>query len=141
MLDFKKIDEFEKKKTKVMNYIMYKKRTEQEVRQKFYSTIDEETLDEIINYVKEAGYLSDTDYIGRAINEFMALKNLSIFEIKNKLYAKGISKDDIEDYIQEHREELEEYEEKSKQNIIAKKSMTMDELQLKNYLFKKGFKI
>ncbi len=139
MLDYNKIQEFEKQKTKVMNYIIYKKRTEYEVRQKFSKIIDEVTLEEIIEYVKEAGYLSDKDYIERAINEFMALKNLSIFEIKNKLYAKGISKDDIEDYICEHREELEEYEEKSKENIIAKKSDVMDERELKNYLYKKGF--
>lgn len=139
MLDYNKIEEFEKQKTKIMNYIMYKKRTEYEVRQKFSKIIEEETLEEIIEYVKEAGYLSDTDYIERAINEFMALKNLSIFEIKNKLYAKGISKDDIEDYIGEHREELEEYEEKSRENIIAKKSAIMDERELKNYLYKKGF--
>ena len=139
MLDYNRIQEFEKQKTKVMNYIMYKKRTEYEVRQKFSKIIEEETLEEIIEYVKEAGYLSDTDYIERAISEFMALKNLSIFEIKNKLYAKGISKDDIEDYIAENREELEEYEEKSKENIIAKKSAIMDERELKNYLYKKGF--
>ena len=140
MLDFKKLEEFEKQKTKVMNYIMYKKRTEYEVRQKFSRTIVEETLDEIIDYVKEAGYLSDSDYIERAVNEFMALKSLSIFEIRNKLYAKGISKDDIEDYIEEHREELEEYEAKSRENIITKKSMIMDEQELKNYLYRKGFR-
>ena len=140
MLDFKKLEEFEKQKTKVMNYIMYKKRTEYEVRQKFSRTIEEETLDEIIDYVKEARYLSDSNYIERAVNEFMALKNLSVFEIKNKLYAKGISKDDIEDYIQKHREELEEYEANSRENIIAKKSTVMDEQELKNYLYKKGFR-
>lgn len=140
MLDYEKIEEFEKQKSKVMNYIMYKKRTEYEVRQKFARVIEEDTLDKIIEYVKEVGYLSDTDYIERAVNEFMALKNLSIFEIKNKLYTKGISKDDIEDYLYKHREELEEYEEKSKENIIAKKSTIMDEKELKNYLYKKGFK-
>lgn len=138
-MDYNKIEKFEKQKTKVMNYIMYKKRTEYEVRKKFSKIIEEETLEEIIEYVKEAGYLSDIDYIERAISEFMALKNLSIFEIKNKLYAKGISKNDIEDYIAENREELEEYEEKSKENIIAKKSAIMDERELKNYLYKRGF--
>lgn len=140
MLDYEKIANFEKQKTKVMNYIMYKKRTEYEVRQKFSRIIEEKTLDEIISYVKDAGYLSDIDYIDRAVNEFMALKDLSIFEIKNKLYAKGISKDDIENYIQEHKEELEEYELKSRDNIIAKKSITMDEQEIKNYLYKKGFR-
>ena len=139
MLDFKRLEEFEKQNTKVMNYIVYKKRTEYEVRQKFSRVIEEETLNEIIEYVKEAGYLSDKDYIERAINEFMALKNLSIFEIKNKLYSKGISRDDIDDYIEEHREELQDYEEKSKESIIAKKSVIMNEKELKNYLYKKGF--
>ena len=100
-MDYNKIQEFEKQKTKVMNYIIYKKRTEYEVRQKFSKIIDEGTLEEIIEYVKEVGYLSDKDYIERVINEFMALKNLSIFEIKNKLYAKGISKDDIEAVVGE----------------------------------------
>lgn len=138
-MDFERLEQFEKQKTKVMNYIMYKKRTEYEVRQKFSKTIDEDTLDEIIDYIKEAGYLSDKSYIERAVNEFMALKNLSIFEIKNKLYAKGISRDDIDEYISDHREELEEYENRSREKIIAKKSATMDEQELNNYLYKKGF--
>lgn len=139
MLDYNTIEEFEKQKTKVMNYIMYKKRTEYEVRQKFSKTIKEETLNDIIKYVKEVGYLNDLDYIERAIKEFIALKNFSIFEIKNKLYAKGVSKNNIEDYIQEHIEELNEYERKSKENIIKKKETIMDENELKYYLYKKGF--
>lgn len=140
MQDWEYLEEYEKQKTKVMNYIMYKKRTVYEVRQKFSKTIDEDMLDDIIEYVKEAGYLSDKDYIERAINEYKALKNISIFEIKNKLYAKGISKYDIEDYVHEHIEELEEYENRAKENIIAKKSITMDEDEVNNYLYKKGFK-
>lgn len=140
MQDWDYLEEFEKQKSKVMNYIMYKKRTEYEVRQKFSKTINEDTLDEIIEYIKDAGYLCDKDYIERAVSEYMALKNISIYEIKNKLYSKGIAKDDIEDYISEHKEELEEYEEKAKEKIILKKSSTMDENELKNYLYKKGFK-
>ena len=56
-------EEFDKSKSKVMNYIMYKKRTEYEVRNKFSKTIEENLLDDIINYVKDAGYLSDKNYI------------------------------------------------------------------------------
>ena len=54
-----------------------------------------------------------------AINEIISLKNISIYEIKNRLMAKGISKNDIEDYISEHIDKLEEYEKKSKEKIIA----------------------
>ena len=138
--DWEYLEDFEKQKSKVMNYIMFKKRTEYEVRQKFSKTMNEDMLDDIIQYIKEAGYLNDKEYIERAVNEYMALKNISIYEIKNKLYSKGISQDDIEDYIYEHREELEEYENKAKENIILKKSTIMDEIELKNYLYKKGFK-
>lgn len=134
------IEEFDKAKTKVMNYIMYKKRTEYEVKNKFSKTIEENLLHDIIEYVKEAGYLRDTDYIKRAILEFKALNNLSRKEISYKLYSKGISKELIEDYFSEHQEELYDYEMQSAQNIFNKKSITMETEEIKNYLRKKGYK-
>ena len=57
------IEEFDKQKTKVMNYILYKKRTEQETIAKFENVIEQELLDDIIEYVKQAGYLNDKIYI------------------------------------------------------------------------------
>ena len=115
------IEEFDEQKTKVLKYILYQKRSEQEIRRKFSSTIDEEMLEDIIEYLKEAKYINDKEYIEKAINNFIALKNLSIKELQYKLLAKGISKNDIEDYIAENREELEQYEIKSAQNIFYKK--------------------
>jgi len=134
------IEEFDKEKSKVMNYIMYKKRTEYEVKNKFENTIQKDMLCDIISYVKEAGYLDDSDYIKRAVNEFMALKNLSIKEIQFKLFSKGINKDKLEDYIYANKEELEEYELKSATYIVAKKEKTMDKEDIKIYLMKKGYK-
>ena len=134
------IEEFDKEKTKVMNYIMYKKRTEYEVKNKFKNTIQEDILCDIILYVKEAGYLSDSNYIEKAVKEFMLLKNLSEKEIKYKLYQKGINKEDLEDYLYEHKEELEEYEMKSAQNIYIKKSQIMEKDEIEKYLLKKGYK-
>ena len=133
------IEEFDKAKTKVMNYIMYKKRTEYEVRNKFSKTLEENLLNDIIEYVKEAGYLSDMQYIERSVNEFMALNNLSRKEIKYKLFSKGISSNLIEDYFNEHQEELYEYEINSAKKIILKKSQTMDKTEINNYLRKKGY--
>ena len=134
------IEEFDIAKTKVMNYIMYKKRTEYEVRNKFSKTLEENLLNDIIEYVKEAGYLSDTEYIKRAVAEFEALNNLSRKEISYKLYSKGIENSLIEDYFSENSEELYEYELKSAKNIFNKKINTMDEEEIKNYLRKKGFR-
>ena len=134
------VEEFDKEKTKVMNYIMYKKRTEKEVKNKFQNTIQNDMLCDIIDYVKEVGYLDDNDYIKRAVLEFMTLKNLSIKEIKYKLYAKGVEKDKIEDYFYEHREELQDYEKKSAYNIFVKKQMLMERDEIAIYLTKKGYK-
>ena len=54
--------------------------------------------------------------------------------------AKGLNKDDIDDYLYENKEELEEYEIKSASNIIYKKSSTMEQEEIKQYLLKKGYK-
>lgn len=134
------VEEFDKAKTKVMNYIMYKKRTEYEVRNKFSKTLEENLLNDIIEYIKEAGYLSDKEYIKRAISEFKALNNLSRKEVRYKLYSKGIDNSLIEDYFSENSDELYEYELKSAKNIFIKKQNTMDEEDIKNYLRKKGFR-
>lgn len=132
------VEEFDELKTKILKYVLYKKRTEKEIRQKFIDS-SSEMLDDAIEYLKEAGYISDQDYIERSIREFIALKNLSIKELVYKLQSKGISKSLIEDYITNHKEELVEYEIKSAQNIINKKQSGMDQEGIENYLYKKGY--
>ena len=93
------IEEFDKQKTKILKYILYKKRTEQEVRNKFSSTMDENMLEDIIEYLKEAKYINDQEFIEKTVNNFMLLKNLSIKEIQYKLMTKGLNKNIIEYYI------------------------------------------
>ena len=134
------IEEFDKQKSKVVNYILYKKRTEQETRKKFEEGMDNDLLEDIIEYVKEAGYLNDNLYIEKAVNEYKALKNLSIKEIEYKLFEKGISRNNIEDYIAENKEDLTEYEINSAYNLIKKKQ-NKDEESVIRYLAQKGYSI
>lgn len=134
------IEEFDKQKTKVLKYIIYKKRSEQEVRNKFSKTMDENMLEDIIDYLKEAGYIDDKEFIGKTINNFKLLKNLSIKEMKYKLLAKGLNRDDIEDYFYDNKDDLENYEIKSASNIMYKKSDSMEQEEIKQYLLKKGYK-
>lgn len=135
------IEEFDVAKTKVLKYIMYKKRTEQEIRRKFASIEDQELLDDIIENLKEIGYINDENYIERAVAEFMNLNNLSLKELKYKLLSKGIDSNTLENYIYNHKEELEEYEIKSAKNIILKKQNNMEEQALIQSLLKKGYKM
>lgn len=134
------LEEFDKAKTKILKYIIYKKRSEQEIKRKFESVYQEDLLEDVIEYLKEAKYINDTEYIRKTINNFMILKNLSIKEIKYKLLSKGINKNDIEDYIDKNQEELEDYEVKSATNIIIKKD-TMEVEEIKQYLLRKGYAI
>ena len=131
-------EEFDRNKTQVMKFILYKKRTESEVRKKFYHSIDENMLEDIIEYVKDAGYINDKEYINKLVNEYMNLKLMSIREIKNKVYDKGIYADEIEDYLSENRERLEEYELNSAKKLADKKK-SMEPQKLKMYLINKGF--
>ena len=70
----------------------------------------------------------------------MALKNLSIKEIKYKLLSKGVPTRILDEYIEKNTEELEEYEQKSANNIALKKSVNMEETEIKQYLMKKGYR-
>lgn len=134
------VEEFDREKTRILKYILYKKRTEQEIKTKFGPSIEPNLLEDIIEYLKEAKYINDKEYIEKTVNNFIALKNLSIKEIQYKLIAKGLNKSDIEDYLYENKEELEKYETKSASNIIYKKSASMESEEIKQYLLKKGYK-
>lgn len=132
------VEEFDKAKTRILRYILYKKRTEQEVRTKFKNDIDEEMLEDAIEYLKENKYIDDKDYIEKIINNFKILKKMSIVELKYKLQAKGLNRNLIEDYIYQNKEELVEYEINSAKKIILKKDQ--EKLEIIAYLIKKGYK-
>ena len=134
------IEEFDKQKTKVLKYIIFKKRTEYEVRQKFQKTVEKDLLEDIIQDLKENKYINDKDYIDRAVNEFMAINTLSIKHIKYKLYSKGVNKNLIEEYIENNKEELEEYERNNVEKIVIRKSNTAEIEKIKNFLKSKGYK-
>lgn len=135
------LEEYDKQKTKVLKYIIYKKRTEREVRQKFENTIEQEILEDIIEELKENSYINDNNYIQRAIAEYIALKNLSMKEIRYKLFAKGLNNDIIDEYFSNNKDDLIDYEIQSIKNIYYKKQYSMDKEEIKQFLIKKGYQM
>ncbi len=132
------IEEFDKLKTKVLKYILFKKRTEQEVRNKFIN-LQGEILNEVIEELKDLNYINDKEYVNKAVKEFINLKNMSIKEIEYKLISKGINKELIDSYIYKNKEKLLDYEIQSAKNIINKKIQTMQTEEILNYLRKKRY--
>jgi len=133
------IEEFDKLKTKVLKYILYKKRTEKEVWQKFSALTDEKLLEDVIQELKDIGYINDENYIKRAVDEFLAINTLSIKEMKNKLFMKGLNSDLIDNYFSENDEKLHSYEINCAKKIIIKKSAAMETEEIIAYLYKKGY--
>ena len=132
------IIEEDKLKSKVFKYITYKKRTENEIRQKFANE-NQDILDNVIEYFKSQNYINENDYIERSIKEFLALKNLSIKELTYKILQKGVNKKLLDDYIVQNREILVNYELESAKKLILKKSSKMELQDIKKYLFQKGY--
>ena len=136
-------------KQKLLKYIMFKKRTESEIRTKLKEILAKsdcselgntnEFIDSLIEDLKEQGYINDEKYIERSISEFMNLKTLSIMEIKNKLLMKGLDKELIEQYINDNEEKLKEYELNSAKKIMEKKGKTLEPLEIRQYLMKRGY--
>ena len=137
-MNYEEIEKYDKYKTKVLKYVIYKKRSENEVRTKFQNDIEADILEDIIQELKDNKYISDEQYVERAVNEYIALRNLSIKQIKYKLQTKGISSTIIEDYFSNNRDDMTEYEIKSAINIIEKKYNQPEEEIIQN-LLKKGF--
>lgn len=123
---------------KLMKYVLFKKRTEKEVRQKCkLLAYTEDYEDEIIEYLKEAEYINDKIYVQRYIQNVLKLKKCSVFEIKMDLIRRGINDDEIEPYI---NDELYDFEEKCAQELAIKKYKIGTEIdKIKKYLMSKGY--
>ena len=138
MESFEEAEKIDQLRSKMLKYILYKKRTEQEVRQKFCEE-EENAVEDAIVYFKELKYIDDEDYIERSVQEFVNLKNLSIKEIGYKLCQKGVSKSKVEDYMETHQEELLLYEFQSAQNIWNKKKKNLEGTEIEKFLYQKGY--
>lgn len=139
MENFEEAEKIDKLRAKMLKYILYKKRTEMEVRQKFCEE-DENAVEDAIEYFKELKYIDDWSYIERSVQEFMNLKSLSLKEIRYKLCQKGVSKNLVEEYFSKQENELLEYEIDSAKKIWNKKIQNSDEKSVKEFLYKKGYK-
>lgn len=122
---------------KFMKYVVFKKRTESEVRQKCKMlNYEEEQIEEIIEYLKENSYIDDEIYVDKYIKNVMKLKKCSINEIKIDLIRRGVDENLIEKYL---TDEVYEYEEESAKLLAFKKLKTTEKEKVKRYLLNKGF--
>lgn len=135
--------EFIEAKTNAVKYIMYKPRTQYEIRNKLLKLeYDEELIEEVINELLLLEYLNDNLYAEKFIKNSQNVKPMSKNMIKYKLKEKGIS----DDIIQSALREIDIDEIELARNLFLKKTKgkSLDEKELnkvKGYLARKGFSL
>lgn len=125
---------------KIINYVLYQMRTENEVRKKCNSLkFEEDYIDEAIEYLKEAGYIDDKKYAKKYVENVIRLKHISANEIKIALMRKGVNQDIIDDAVD--TEEVYTFEEESCIINAEKKYKSCgDVLKVRKFLVSKGYK-
>lgn len=130
---------FEVAKEKAFRYVALSKKTAFEVRKKLQKNgFDDETIEKVISYMQSLKYIDDVEYVDAYIRQCMRLQTYSIFEIKNKLMQKGISKNLLEEKLQKLADT--NYEEKLVKKLLSSKLKQMEPLKKKQYLYRRGFK-
>ena len=125
---------------KLMKYVVFKKRTEKEVRQKCERLkYTEEYIDEIIEYLSENKYIDDVIYVEKHIKNIMALKKSSVYEMRIDLLKRGVPQEYIDAYMNTHIEELNDFENESARKLVIKKSKNMEIEKIKRHLMSKGY--
>jgi len=130
--------DFELARFKAIKYIGISKKSEYEVIMKLKGlNVSEDIVSKVIEYLNELGYINDLDYVDSYIRQNLRMQKYSIFEIREKLKAKGIKSNLIDDRIQSNIPD--EYEKKIVEKITNVKSKTLDEQKLRQYLYRRGF--
>lgn len=130
---------FEVAKNKAIKYVGISRKTEQEVYRKLKTQgFDENIIMEVIEYLKELGYINDNDYVDAYIRQCMRLLDYSTYEIMQKLLQKGINKYIIDDKVGTLEES--DYNDLLLNKLLNGKCKNMDDLKKKQYLFRRGLK-
>ena len=132
--------EFEVAKEKAVRFIGISKKTANEVETKLKKlNISNDTINEVVEYLKGLGYIDDVDYVKAYIRQCIKMQKYSIYEIKQKLLIKGISRELILEFVDELYST--DYESKVIQKLLSGKLSSMEQEKQKNYIYRRGFKI
>ena len=98
MVNYEELEQYDKNKTKVLKYVIYKKRSENEIKRKFEKDIDSNMLEEIIADLKENGYKIWPKFA----NETLTSTIDEFSEIINDYELRKIMIDDIISYVKKY---------------------------------------
>ena len=87
---------------KAFDFLSYGDLSEKQLRDKLCRKFSKELSTDVAALMVERGYVNDNLLAKRYAETFYEFKNMGLTRIKNELYKRGISKDDIEDAISKY---------------------------------------
>lgn len=132
--------EVEKAKFIAVKYIGISKKSKLEVKTKLKSKqFEDDVVDEVVKYLEDLKYINDEEYVKLYISQNISFEKYSIYEIKYKLKQKGI---DYKNH-DKHFDKLykSNYEKKVIKRLKETKLKNLEEIQIKQYLYRRGFNI
>lgn len=144
MQEIQKNEIYERIREKAFFFVTYQRRTEAQVRRNFEplfekNGVSKDLYEDLIEELKEKGYIDDKEYVEKRFMSYMSFKTVSIKELKHKLMQRGISKEIIQEYIDENQEKIAEYDVKAAKFVYDKKIKERTDEEVKRYLIRKGF--
>jgi regulatory protein len=126
-------------KIKVLKLLSFRARSEKEVLDYLKrNNYNPDTIEEAINYFKEVGLVNDSDFARQWLKNRSEFKRNSFKQTRAELIKKGISRDIINEVLEENPiDELEIIRE-----VVEKKrhqSRYQDDFKLMQYLARKGY--
>jgi len=138
----KEFDEFNSGKKIAYSFLSYRQRSKKELTKKLKDKkISEAVIDKIIELLEEQKYIDDSSYAKMYIETKIRNKPLGKRLLQNKLYEKGIDKDNVEKILNENYSEEKEIESAKKLFKKYSKKIKGEDKKQKcyRYLLSRGF--
>lgn len=90
---------------KAFEYLSYGDLSEKQLRDKLCRKFPKELAADVASLFVERGYVNDARLAKRYAETFYCFKNMGLSKIRNELYRRGISREDIENALEEYENE------------------------------------
>lgn len=90
---------------KAFDFLSYGDLSEKQLRDKLCRKYNKELAAEVASLFVERGYVNDASLAERYAETFYEFKNMGLTRIRNELYKRGISREDIENALEKYENE------------------------------------
>lgn len=119
---------------KAFDFLSYGDLSEKQLRDKLSRKFPKELSASVAELFVERGYVDDAELAKRYAETFYEFKNMGVNRIRNELYRRGISRENIENAIEKY--EYEDQSDRIKEFILKKYDVTrMNDIKYKQKVY------